>query len=125
MKKIKIHTTKAKLSIFNLWMTVMYLSRTVVYADDNTVLHSNKKQVESGFRNLMDEYKIILSGLIAFGMLTGILAFIILLMQLSSKGDNPQARSEIIGKMFKVGITTALLGAFAAVVAIYYGIMLG
>lgn len=85
----------------------------------------NDAALTSAFVAFVTEYRVILGAGAAFGILTGILAFIFLLLQLAAKGDNPSERQKVITELAVVGISTALLGALTTVVAIFYGIMIG
>lgn len=68
---------------------------------------------------LYAEYYIFVNGFIAFGLLSGVLAFIILFMQLGAASSNPVARSYILFEMGMVGLTTALLGGFPLIIVLY------
>lgn len=82
---------------------------------DTTVL-------SSGVQAFLTEYQLLINAGTAFGILTGILAFIVLLMQLSANGDNPNERTKILKELFIVGITTALLGSLTFVLQVFYSV---
>jgi hypothetical protein len=78
------------------------------------------KGMEKALTNLYKEYYIFVNGFIAFGLLTGVLAFIVLFLQLAQVGSNPYARIFILREMLVVGISTALLGGFPLMIVLYY-----
>lgn len=75
--------------------------------------------MEKALNNLYAEYYIFVNGFIAFGLLTGILAFMVLFLQLGAAGSNPYARIFILREMLVVGISTALLGGFPLMFVLY------
>lgn len=94
----------------------MYWIMTMrVYATD--VL---PKGMNQALTNLYAQYYILVNGFIAFGLLTGVLAFIVLYVQLGAMGHQPYARMFILKEMVVVGITTALLGGFPLLIVLYY-----
>lgn len=76
----------------------------------------------SGVKAFLTEYQLLINVGTAFGVLSGILAFIILLMQLSANSDNPQERGKILKELFFVGISTSLLGSITFVVQVFYSV---
>lgn len=78
------------------------------------------KGMEKALTNLYKEYYVFVNGFIAFGLLTGVLAFIVLFVQLAQVGSNPYARIFILREMLVVGISTALLGGFPLMIVLYY-----
>lgn len=77
------------------------------------------KGLQTAIVTLYKEYYIFVNGFIAFGMLTGVLAFIVLFIQLAQVGSNPYARIFILREMLVVGVATALLGGFPLLLVIY------
>lgn len=98
---------------------IMYWSTTMM-AHASQVTSIIPKGMEKALTNLYKEYYIFVNGFIAFGMLTGIFAFIVLFMQLAAAGSNPYARAYILREMAVVGITTALLGGFPLMIVLFY-----
>lgn len=102
---------------------IFYVSTPVlVHAKDGAIL-SDKAIVTNGLVLFLMEYQVVIGGILGFGMLTGLLAFIVLLMRLSATGDQPQARAEILKEMLAVGVTTAVIGSFGTFMLLYFQIM--
>lgn len=78
------------------------------------------KDLWGALTNFYQEYTIFVYGVVAFGVLSGILAFIILFMQLGATGSNPHARTFIMFELCMVGFCTAMLGGFPIVMEIYF-----
>lgn len=98
---------------------VAYWSMTLlVNAGDATTIIP--KGMETALTNFYKEYYVFVNGFIAFGMLTGVLAFIVLFVQLAQVGNNPYMRLFILREMLAVGISTALLGGFPLMIILYY-----
>lgn len=93
----------------------IYWSMTL-FADAATVIPSG---MEEALTNLYREYYVFVNGFIAFGLLTGVFAFIVLFLQLAAVGSNPYARMFILKEMLVVGISTALLGGFPLMMVLY------
>lgn len=81
--------------------------------------------LQVGFSQIMKEYGIWINGIMAFTILTGILAFIVLFIKLAKNGDKPQERSKVLNELFVVGIITSLAGSFTLVLNLFYSIMIG
>lgn len=81
-------------------------------------------ELNAGLIKFMKEYRVALTGIVAFGVMTGLLAFIFLLTKLAAAADNPKERGEILKELAMVGVTTSLLGSFWFIVNIYYSIMM-
>lgn len=81
-------------------------------------------QLNQGLIKFMSEYNVLITAVVAIGVLTGILAFIYLLTRLAASADNPKERGEILKELLIVGVVTSLLGAFSFIVGFYYSIML-
>ncbi|HCL4480240.1 TPA: hypothetical protein N2D99_002328 [Clostridium botulinum] len=112
---MKINNKFIKTTIFSLMLIfalMMFTQNT--YAID----------VQKGFINAMNsfisEYKIHIMGFLGFGIMTGVLAFIVQFMKLGAYSSNPNMRAHIIKEMIIVGITTALLGALPLLVMLFY-----
>lgn len=107
------------------WATVsffaVYWSTTlVVSASDSKSVTLIPKGMQQALTNLYREFYIFVNGFIAFGLLTGILAFIVLFLQLGSSGNaHPMARAFILRELLVVGISTALLGGFPLIIVLY------
>lgn len=97
---------------------LMYWSTTLMVNASATGVMP--KGMEKALTNLYKEYYVFVNGFIAFGMLTGVFAFIVLFVQLAAAGSNPYARAFILKEMAVVGITTALLGGFPLMIVLYY-----
>lgn len=77
------------------------------------------------FNDFIAEYQFHIAGGIGFGVMTGILAFIMLFMRLGAHADNPTKRKEITRELFIVGICTGLLGAIPLVYMLFVAIVTG
>lgn len=96
----------------------MYWSMTLFSSASGTSVLP--KGMEKALTNLYTQYYIFVNGFIAFGLLTGVLAFIVLFMQLGSTAQaHPAARMLILREMMVVGISTALLGGFPLIFVLY------
>jgi|HigsolmetaAR206D_1030411.scaffolds.fasta_scaffold00003_115 heme/copper-type cytochrome/quinol oxidase subunit 2 len=86
----------------------------------------NAQEISDGLKkslaNLWDKYWFYIAIFITFGVLTGLLAFIILFVRLARHATNPQERSRIFHEMMAVAATTAALGAINLIVALYLSI---
>jgi len=94
------------------------------FAEERDVAEADVNELNEGLKKFIDEYNIIVAGVLGFGLLTGLLAMIYLIMKLSAVGDQPQARAEVLKEMMMVGITTALIGAFSFILGTYYSIII-
>lgn len=99
------------------FMSVFFMSSVFANASATDVI---PKGLLTALTNLYNEYTIFVYGFISFGVLSGLLAFIILFMQLGAASTNPHARAFLLFEMTMVGLTTALLGGFAVVMEIYF-----
>lgn len=81
-------------------------------------------QLKKGLVIFLGEYNIIIGAMTGVAIMTGLLAFIWLLMKLAAQGGNPKERGEILQQMGVVGITTALLGALTFIVGVYYSVII-
>lgn len=81
--------------------------------------------MKRGFKTFFVEYNIIINGVLGIALLTGILAFIVLLLKLAKDGDKPQERSKTLNEMLVVGMITALTGTFWGVMGLLYSIVAG
>lgn len=68
---------------------------------------------------LWDKYWFYLAVFVALGVLTGLLAFIILFIRLGANYTNPQERSRIFKEMIAVASCTAALGSITFIVTLY------
>ncbi|MFJ8531231.1 hypothetical protein [Bacillus sp. NPDC094106] len=80
---------------------------------------------KDAFNGFIAEYKIHIAGFIGFGVMTGILAFIVLFMRLGAHADNPTKRKEITNELLVVGICTGLLGAIPLLYMLFVSITTG
>ena len=78
------------------------------------------KGMNQALTNLYTEYYIFVNGFIAIGLLTGVLAFIVLFVQLGQVGSHPYARLFVLREMLVVAVSTALLGGFPLLIVLYY-----
>src|SRR5690625_4666278 len=67
---------------------------------------------------LWEKYWFYIAIFVSLGVLTGVLAFIVLFIRLGKNATNPQERSRIFNEMLAVGITTAALGGITFVVTL-------
>lgn len=109
--------TLNKWSITSLSFIVMFWATSVL--SHATTNHTIPKGLLPAIQRFYDEYFIFVNGFIAFGMLSGVLAFIVLFVQLGAASTNPHARTFILFEMMMVGISTALLGGFPLMMALY------
>lgn len=79
----------------------------------------NSEELQQGMANLWDKYWFYLAVIVALGVLTGLLAFIVLFMRLGANSTNPQERSRIFKEMLAVAISTAALGSITFIVTVY------
>lgn len=107
---------RQKWTLANLTFLIMYFAMTLTTHATTVV----PKGMEKALTNLYKEYYIFVNGFIAFGLLTGVLAFIVLFLQLAQVGSNPYARIFILREMMVVGVSTALLGGFPLLIVLYY-----
>lgn len=75
--------------------------------------------LKKGMADLWDKYWFYIAVFVAFGVLTGLLAFIVLFIRLGANATNPQERSRIIREMMAVAGTTAALGSITFIIAMY------
>ncbi len=75
--------------------------------------------LQKGLSNLWDKYWFYIAVFVSFGVLTGLLAFIILFIRLGANATNPQERSRIFKEMIAVAATTAALGGITFIVTLY------
>lgn len=114
-----IEKLKGKTFIYTLMAVIsVYLFSTEPVHAMNTI-SENLKQALNDF---YEEYWFYIAVFIAIGVLTGLLAFIVLLIKLGRYGDNPQERSKVINEMIAVACTTAALGAFNFILALYFSL---
>ncbi|WCK57726.1 hypothetical protein PP175_27200 (plasmid) [Aneurinibacillus sp. Ricciae_BoGa-3] len=84
-----------------------------------TVPSFAQPKLPDAWKSLMDEYHIIIQGIIGFGILTALLVFIMHMIHLASLGaSNPKARRVILNNILISGITTAMLGAVEVIFSI-------
>lgn len=67
--------------------------------------------VAKPIQNFCDEYAILLNGIMGFGIMTGVLVFVINAIKLAQASNNPGIRQLIIYKMLISGICIAGIGA--------------
>lgn len=112
---IKLDNKLLKFMTFSLMIvfTLMVLTQNT-YAID----------VQKGFINAVNsfilEYKVHIAGFLGFGIMSGVLAFIVLFMKLGTYSDNPYMRSNVIKELIIVGITTSLLGGLPLIVILFF-----
>ena len=71
---------------------------------------ANTELLQQAFTAFVSEYSLLLSVVSGFGILTGILAFIVLFMRIGANGDNPQERAKAAKELIVVGISTGAAG---------------
>lgn len=86
---------------------------------------ANTELLQQAFTDFVAEYSVLLSVGSGFGILTGILAFIVLFMRIGANGDNPQERAKAAKELIVVGISTAALGSVSFLTWMLYHIILG
>lgn len=106
-----------KWSLTTLSFLVMFWATTLV--SNASEMGAISKGLIGALDKLYKEYYIFVNGFIAFGLLSGLLAFIFLFMQLGAASSNPHARAYILFEMGMVGLTTALLGGFPLIIVLY------
>lgn len=95
------------------------------YRDDNNSNISNAdKNLNTAIKNFVDEYRELLVVLMAFGILTSLLAFIVNFVRLGAVAERPLLRKKIVANLLTDGILLALLGGFTLVLTIFYSIIL-
>lgn len=75
--------------------------------------------LEKKLGELWDQYWFYIAVFVALGVLTGLLAFIILFIKLGAASNNPQERSKIFKEMIAVASCTAALGSITFIVTLY------
>lgn len=108
--------------IYSILSTMFFLLPKPVFAVG--IGKADPAQLKKGLVIFLGEYNIIIGAITGVAILTGLLAFIWLLMKLAAQGGNPKERGEILKQMGVVGITTALLGAFTFIVSVYYSVII-
>lgn len=68
--------------------------------------------ITQAWSNFYQDWEGLLTFVIAFGILTALLAFIYLMIKLAMAGDNPFERQEVFKELLVLAVTTAILGAF-------------
>lgn len=99
-------------------MITSYLFMMIPAQAMNTI----PEKVGDALNNFYKEYWFYIAVFVAIGVLTGLLAFIVLLIKLGRYGDNPQERSKVIKEMIAVAGTTAALGALNFILALYFSL---
>lgn len=79
-------------------------------------------ELVKGMSNLWDKYWFYIAVFVALGVLTGLLAFIVLFIRLGANSTNPQERSRIMKEMIVVASCTAALGGFVFIVTVFLAI---
>lgn len=97
---------------------MFYINNITVYASSV----STSAQFLDKFKAFFKEYKVILSGVMGFGLLTSIAIFIYHFCRLSATASNPQKRAEVINNLLITGLCTALLGAVPLIVILLFNI---
>ena len=86
---------------------------------------ANTELLQQAFTAFVSEYSLLLSVVSGFGILTGILAFIVLFMRIGANGDNPQERAKAAKELIVVGISTGALGSVTFLTWMLYHDVLG
>ena len=86
---------------------------------------ANTELLQQAFTAFVSEYSLLLSVVSGFGILTGILAFIVLFMRFGANGDNPQERAKAAKELIVVGISTGALGSVTFLTWMLYHVVLG
>lgn len=122
MKRIKAIVRSLKFTALALWLSLYQLAIPV--EAKGTASKAVIAELNAGLKTFLTEYRVVVTAIVAIGVMTGLLAFIWLLMKLAAVADQPQARAEILKELAAVGVVTALLGSFSLLVGIYYSIMM-
>lgn len=123
MNKLKTLHLKWKLLLFSLLFSPTFIPQ-VTHARGKLNATPVAAELTKGLKIFLKEYRVVVGGVVGFGVMTGILAFVYLLSKLAAVADQPQARAEVLKELLMVGVTTSLLGAFGFIVGIYYSIMM-
>lgn len=117
LKRIINFLNRIKYHILTIYFLILF-NPQVAYASDKI------PDLKKNFKAFATEYKVYLNISIAFGILTGVLAFIVNLIRLAKNADNPKERKKTLTELAVVGITTAMLGSFGLISALYFGILM-
>ncbi len=110
------------------WLFIMPIQAFAAVEDvghgegGDRIQYDNPQDTEEAWFNLFDEWEKFLVFILAFGLLTSILIFIVLMVKLSQSGDNPFDRRQVLGDIFVLLVTTAILGSFGVFFAVVVGI---
>lgn len=97
---------------------MFYINNITVYASSV----STSEHFMDKFGAFFNQYKVILSGVMGFSLLTSIAIFIYHFCRLSATASNPQKRAEVINNLLITGLCTALLGAVPLIVILLFNI---
>ena len=86
---------------------------------------ANTELLQQAFTAFVSEYSLLLSVVSGFGILTGILAFIVLFMRIGANGDNPQERAKAAKELIVVVISTSAVGSVTFLTWMLYHVVLG
>lgn len=106
---------KIKGIVYTLYTTIFFYLYLWTPVGATQVAESLKK----GLSELWDKYWFYIAVFVALGVLTGMLAFIVLFIRLGANATNPQERSRIIKEMMAVAGTTAALGSITFIITMY------
>lgn len=115
---MNIKTSNFKNIIITYWiMGIMLLSNfTQTYA------LGVPAQLQEKVDALWAEYWFYCALFVSIGVLTGLLAFIVLFIRLGANSDNPQERSKVIKEMIAVAGCTAALGSITFIIGLYFSL---
>lgn len=80
-------------------------------------------KLPQAWKELIDEYRVILAGIAGVGALTSVLVFIIHMINLASPTANPKHRRKCLNGIIISGICTALLGGITIILTLFYTII--
>ncbi|MEK5209495.1 hypothetical protein [Psychrobacillus sp. FSL H8-0510] len=108
-------------------LLLLFVSPTVTHAQQediglgggaDRIQYDDPKNVDEAWFNLYEDWQKFLAFVLAFGLLTSILIFIMLMMKLSNTGDNPYERQAVLKDILVLFVTTAILGGFGLFVTL-------
>lgn len=83
------------------------------------------EQVAKALEPFLSEFNVHITALIAIGVLTSILSFIINFMKLGASGDKPEGRSMAIRNLLISGICVSVFGSIGFFVWFLFSIVFG
>lgn len=106
-------------------ITFALITLFIYFVSFETVLASGfaNPKFPKAWKELIDEYRVILAGFSGIGALTSILVFVIHMIQLATMPTHPIKRRECIDGIMWSGICTMLLGGMTLVLTLFYSII--